>query len=30
MNRIDQRFAALKEQGRTALIPYITATVPAI
>ncbi|GAB2784339.1 tryptophan synthase subunit alpha [Halomonas shantousis] len=29
MNRIDQRFAALKEQGRTALIPYITAGDPA-
>ncbi|GAA5179641.1 MULTISPECIES: tryptophan synthase subunit alpha [Halomonadaceae] len=28
MNRIDQRFAALKEQGRTALIPYITAGDP--
>ncbi|EPC03632.1 tryptophan synthase subunit alpha [Litchfieldella anticariensis FP35 = DSM 16096] len=29
MNRIDQRFAALKEQGRTALIPYITAGDPS-
>lgn len=29
MNRIDQRFAALKEQNRTALIPYITAGDPA-
>ncbi|SHF43118.1 tryptophan synthase, alpha chain [Modicisalibacter ilicicola DSM 19980] len=29
MNRIDQRFATLKEQGRTALIPYITAGDPA-
>lgn len=29
MNRIDKRFAALKEQGRTALIPYITAGDPA-
>lgn len=28
MNRIDQRFTALKEQGRTALIPYITAGDP--
>lgn len=28
-NRIDQRFAALKAQGRTALIPYITAGDPA-
>ncbi|RTR05387.1 tryptophan synthase subunit alpha [Halomonas nitroreducens] len=29
MNRIDQRFAALKAQGRRALIPYITAGDPA-
>lgn len=29
MNRIDQRFSALKEQGRTALIPYITAGDPS-
>lgn len=29
MNRIDQRFAALKTQGRTALIPYITAGDPS-
>ena len=29
MKRIDQRFAALKEQGRTALIPFITAGDPA-
>lgn len=29
MNRIDQRFAALREQGRTALIPYITAGDPS-
>ncbi|MFC3283783.1 tryptophan synthase subunit alpha [Litchfieldella rifensis] len=29
MNRIDQRFATLKEQDRTALIPYITAGDPA-
>ena len=29
MNRIDQRFAALKEEGRRALIPYITAGDPA-
>lgn len=29
MNRIDKRFAALKEQERTALIPYITAGDPA-
>lgn len=28
-NRIDRRFAALKAQGRTALIPYITAGDPA-
>ena len=28
-NRIDQRFAELKAQGRTALIPYITAGDPA-
>ncbi|QEA40354.1 tryptophan synthase subunit alpha [Pistricoccus aurantiacus] len=28
MNRIDQRFAALKRQGRKALIPYITAGDP--
>ncbi|WP_110665848.1 tryptophan synthase subunit alpha [Salinicola halophilus] len=27
-NRIDRRFAALKSQGRTALIPYITAGDP--
>lgn len=29
MNRIDQRFEALKRQGRKALIPYITAGDPA-
>ncbi|WP_227368719.1 tryptophan synthase subunit alpha [Halomonas sp. M20] len=29
MNRIDQRFATLKEQKRTALIPFITAGDPA-
>lgn len=29
MNRIDQRFAALKAQGRTALIPFITAGDPS-
>ncbi len=29
MNRIDQRFADLKAQGRKALIPYITAGDPA-
>ncbi len=29
MNRIDQRFAALKAEGRRALIPYITAGDPA-
>ncbi|MCW4151124.1 tryptophan synthase subunit alpha [Halomonas sp. 18H] len=29
MNRIDQRFADLKAQGRRALIPYITAGDPA-
>ena len=29
MNRIDQRFAELKQQGRKALIPYITAGDPA-
>ena len=29
MNRIDQRFAELKAQGRRALIPYITAGDPA-
>ncbi|WP_148255128.1 tryptophan synthase subunit alpha [Aidingimonas lacisalsi] len=29
MNRIDQRFATLKEQRRTALIPYITAGDPS-
>lgn len=29
MNRIDQRFAALKAQSRRALIPYITAGDPA-
>ncbi|QJQ94036.1 MULTISPECIES: tryptophan synthase subunit alpha [Halomonadaceae] len=29
MNRIDQRFAILKEQGRKALIPFITAGDPA-
>ncbi len=29
MNRIDQRFATLKAQGRTALIPYLTAGDPA-
>jgi tryptophan synthase alpha chain len=29
MNRIDQRFAALKAQGRRALIPFITAGDPA-
>jgi len=29
MNRIDQRFAELKSQGRRALIPYITAGDPA-
>lgn len=29
LNRIDRRFAALKAQGRTALIPYITAGDPA-
>lgn len=28
MNRIDQRFQALARQGRTALIPYITAGHP--
>ncbi len=26
MNRIDQRFSELKQQGRKALIPYITAS----
>ena len=29
MNRIDQRFAELKSQGRRALIPYITAGDPS-
>lgn len=29
-NRIDVRFAALREQGRTALIPFITAGDPSI
>ena len=29
MNRIDQRFSELKQQGRKALIPYITAGDPA-
>ncbi|SDJ37978.1 tryptophan synthase subunit alpha [Billgrantia gudaonensis] len=29
MNRIDQRFADLKAQGRRALIPYLTAGDPA-
>lgn len=29
MNRIDQRFADLKSQGRRALIPYITAGDPS-
>ena len=29
MNRIDQRFAALKAEGRRALIPFITAGDPA-
>ncbi|WP_445157918.1 tryptophan synthase subunit alpha [Halomonas sp. E14] len=29
MNRIDQRFAELKAQGRRALIPYLTAGDPA-
>ncbi|GHC29991.1 tryptophan synthase subunit alpha [Aidingimonas halophila] len=29
MNRIDQRFATLKAQNRTALIPYITAGDPS-
>ncbi|WP_043532431.1 tryptophan synthase subunit alpha [Litchfieldella xinjiangensis] len=29
MNRIDKRFASLKAQGKTALIPYITAGDPA-
>ncbi|AMD00372.1 tryptophan synthase subunit alpha [Halomonas chromatireducens] len=29
MNRIDQRFAALKADGRRALIPFITAGDPA-
>lgn len=29
MNRIDQRFSALKTEGRTALIPYITAGDPS-
>ncbi|ATJ83102.1 tryptophan synthase subunit alpha [Halomonas beimenensis] len=29
MNRIDQRFAALKAEGRRALIPYITGGDPA-
>lgn len=28
MNRIDQRFAALKAQGRTGLIPFVTAGDP--
>lgn len=28
MNRLETRFAALREQGRTALIPYITAGDP--
>ncbi|HCR97319.1 MULTISPECIES: tryptophan synthase subunit alpha [Halomonas] len=30
MNRIDQRFSELKQQGRKALIPYITAGDPAL
>lgn len=29
MNRIDQRFSELKQQGRKALIPYITVGDPA-
>ena len=29
MNRIDRRFAALKEAGRTGLIPFVTAGDPA-
>jgi tryptophan synthase alpha chain len=29
MNRIDQRFTDLKNQGRKALIPFITAGDPA-
>ncbi|MGI8896675.1 MAG: tryptophan synthase subunit alpha, partial [Casimicrobiaceae bacterium] len=30
MNRIDARFARLKADGRTALIPYITAGDPSL
>jgi tryptophan synthase alpha chain len=30
MNRIDQRFAALKARGRRALVPYVTAGDPGI
>lgn len=29
MNRVDQRFRALAERGRTALIPYVTAGHPS-
>ena len=29
MNRIDQRFAALRQQGRTGLIPFVTAGDPS-
>ncbi|HEX4886285.1 MAG TPA: tryptophan synthase subunit alpha, partial [Casimicrobiaceae bacterium] len=29
MNRIDETFARCKAQGRTALIPYVTAGDPS-
>ena len=29
MSRIDRRFAALKQAGRTGLIPFVTAGDPA-